>query len=110
MLIAEWAETRGLKAGIPMPMGAFDAHWDAVGSGCQVGDVVNVIGTSTCIIALGQGTIARCRASAASVPGSVIPGLVGVEAGQSATGDHLRSDCAPRRQRCRHAVRGAGGV
>ena len=42
----------GLRAGIPIPVGAFDAHWDAIGAGCRVGDVVNVIGTSTCIIAM----------------------------------------------------------
>ena len=45
-----WAEQLGLKPGIPIPVGAFDAHWDAVGAGVHLGDVVNVIGTSTCII------------------------------------------------------------
>ena len=42
----------GLRAGIPIPVGAFDAHWDAIGAGVRLGDVVNVIGTSTCIIAV----------------------------------------------------------
>ena len=42
----------GLRAGIPIPVGAFDAHWDAIGAGCRMGDVVNVIGTSTCIMAI----------------------------------------------------------
>ena len=42
----------GLRAGIPIPVGAFDAHWDAIGAGCREGDVVNVVGTSTCIIAM----------------------------------------------------------
>ena len=41
----------GLAPGIPIPVGAFDAHWDAIGAGVQLGDVVNVVGTSTCIMA-----------------------------------------------------------
>ena len=45
-------EKLGLRAGIPIPTGAFDAHWDAVGANIRLGDVVNVIGTSTCIIGL----------------------------------------------------------
>ncbi len=51
-LAPDWAEKLGLKAGIPIPVGAFDAHWDAIGAGCREGDVVNVVGTSTCIIAM----------------------------------------------------------
>ena len=50
--VAEWAEKLGLRAGIPIPVGAFDAHWDAIGAGFREGDVVNVVGTSTCIIAM----------------------------------------------------------
>ncbi len=45
-LSPEWAEKLGLRAGIPIPVGAFDAHWDAIGAGCREGDVVNVVGTS----------------------------------------------------------------
>ena len=44
----------GLRAGIPIPVGAFDAHWDAIGAGVHEGDVVNVVGTSTCIMAIAQ--------------------------------------------------------
>ena len=51
-LAPEWAGKLGLRAGIPIPVGAFDAHWDALGAGCREGDVVNVVGTSTCIIAM----------------------------------------------------------
>src|SRR5271157_4126030 len=51
-LDAKWAERLGLAAGIPIPVGAFDAHWDAIGAGVRLGDVVNVIGTSTCIMAI----------------------------------------------------------
>ena len=51
-LSAKWAEELGLKAGIPIPVGAFDAHWDAIGSNIREGDAVNVVGTSTCIMAM----------------------------------------------------------
>ena len=82
-----WAENLGLKPGIPIPIGAFDAHWDAIGSGCRPNDVVNVVGTSTCMIALGPTDLAPVAGICGAVPGSVIPGVIGVEAGQSATGD-----------------------
>lgn len=85
-LSAEWAERLGLRAGIPIPVGAFDAHWDAIGAGCREGDVVNVVGTSTCIIAMG-GHVGLIPGVCGVVPGSVDPSLVGVEAGLSAVGD-----------------------
>src|SRR4051812_14480295 len=53
-LSPEWAQKLGLRAGIPIPVGAFDAHWDAIGSNIREGDVVNVVGTSTCIIAIAR--------------------------------------------------------
>ena len=53
-LSAEWAAKLGLRAGIPIPVGAFDAHWDAIGAGVREGDVVNVVGTSTCIMAIAR--------------------------------------------------------
>ncbi|MCL2661182.1 MAG: FGGY family carbohydrate kinase, partial [Acidobacteriaceae bacterium] len=49
-LCEEWARALGLRPGIPIPVGALDAHWDAIGAGCREGDVVNVVGTSTCIM------------------------------------------------------------
>ena len=58
-LSEHWAKEMGLPAGIPIPVGAFDAHWDAIGAGCKEGDVVNVVGTSTCIIAMGRGRQTR---------------------------------------------------
>ncbi len=85
-LAPAWAEKLGLKAGIPIPVGAFDAHWDAVGAGCREGDVVNVVGTSTCIIAMGE-KAGLIPGVCGVVPGSVDPALVGVEAGLSAVGD-----------------------
>ncbi len=82
----EWSSRLGLRAGIPIPVGAFDAHWDAVGAGIQEGDVVNVVGTSTCIIAIAKQ--ADCVPGVCGVvPGSVHPDYVGVEAGLSAVGD-----------------------
>lgn len=81
-----WAERLGLSAGIPVPVGAFDAHWDAIGAGCKLGDVVNVIGTSTCIIAVSE-RVKLIPGVCGVVPGSAHPDLVGVEAGLSATGD-----------------------
>ena len=85
-LSPEWASRMGLRAGIPIPVGAFDAHWDAIGAGCRLGDVVNVVGTSTCIIAMERAQN-LVRGVCGVVPGSVDPGLTGVEAGLSATGD-----------------------
>src|SRR5271165_5625579 len=85
-LSPKWAEAMGLKAGIPIPVGAFDAHWDAIGAGCREGDVVNVVGTSTCIIAMEKKTT-LVPGVCGVVPGSVHPQYTGVEAGLSATGD-----------------------
>jgi L-ribulokinase len=85
-LSPEWAEKLGFPAGIPIPVGAFDAHWDAIGAGCREGDVVNVIGTSTCIIAM-QPRVNLVPGVCGVVPGSVHPQYTGVEAGLSAVGD-----------------------
>src|SRR5262249_52269227 len=85
-LSPEWASKLGLRAGIPIPIGAFDAHWDAVGTGARTGDVVNVVGTSTCIIAMSDET-RLIPGVCGVVPGSVHPAKTGVEAGLSATGD-----------------------
>jgi len=81
-----WAQELGLKAGIPIPVGAFDAHWDAIGAGIREGDVVNVVGTSTCIIAMSRQT-ELVPGVCGIVPGSVHPSFTGIEAGLSATGD-----------------------
>jgi L-ribulokinase len=85
-LAPDWAAKLGLRAGIPIPVGAFDAHWDAVGAGARTGDVVNVVGTSTCIIAMSDDT-RLIPGVCGVVPGSVHPKKTGVEAGLSATGD-----------------------
>ena len=85
-LVPEWADKLGLRAGIPIPVGAFDAHWDAIGAGVRLGDVVNVVGTSTCIMAIGeQATLVPGVCGV--VQGSIDPARTGIEAGLSATGD-----------------------
>lgn len=85
-LCPHWANQMGLRPGIPVPVGAIDAHWDAVGAGIRPGDVVNVIGTSTCIIGISRST-QLVPGVCGVVPGSVYPQLTGIEAGLSATGD-----------------------
>ncbi len=89
-LSEEWAAELGLRPGIPIPVGAFDAHWDALGAGCSEGDVVNVVGTSTCIIAMARET-KLVPGVCGVVPGSVNPELTGIEAGLSAVGDIFES-------------------
>jgi len=81
-----WAEKLGLRAGIPIPTGAFDAHWDAIGAGVRMGDVVNVVGTSTCIMAISDKP-SLIPGVCGVVQGSIHPGYTGIEAGLSATGD-----------------------
>jgi L-ribulokinase len=81
-----WAGRLGLRAGIPIPVGALDAHWDAIGAGIGLGDVVNVIGTSTCIMAISEQPDLIPGVSGV-VPGSVHPAYAGIEAGLSAAGD-----------------------
>ncbi|MGA8763441.1 MAG: ribulokinase [Candidatus Sulfotelmatobacter sp.] len=85
-LSPHWAEKLGLRPGIPIPVGAFDAHWDAIGAGAKEGDVVNVVGTSTCIIAYAP-KAQLIPGVCGVVPGSVHPQFTGIEAGLSATGD-----------------------
>jgi len=81
-----WADRLGLKAGIPIPVGAFDAHWDAIGAGIKEGDVVNVVGTSTCMMAIAR-EVGLIPGVCGVVKGSIHPDYFGVEAGLSAVGD-----------------------
>ena len=85
-LCAEWAGELGLEAGIPIPVGAFDAHWDAIGAGCRTDDIVNVVGTSTCMIGITP-SVNLVPGVCGVVHGSVHPQHTGIEAGLSAVGD-----------------------
>jgi L-ribulokinase len=88
-LSEDWATALGLRPGIAVAVGAFDAHMGGVGAGVGLGTLVKIIGTSSCDI-----TVASRQSAAGDIPGvcgivdgSVLPGYWGVEAGQSAVGD-----------------------
>jgi L-ribulokinase len=89
-LSPHWAEQLGLNPGIPVPVGAFDAHWDAIGAGCRSEDIVNVVGTSTCIIGITP-SVQLVPGVCGVVQGSVHPQRTGIEAGLSAVGDIFQS-------------------
>jgi L-ribulokinase len=88
-LCREWAQVFGLREGIPIAMGGFDAHYGAVGSGVAVGTLVKIIGTSTCDCAITPSVSQTIPGICGSVNGSIMPGFFGIEAGQSAVGDIL---------------------
>ena len=88
-LTPQWAKRTGLPEGIPVAVGAFDAHLGGVGSGIAPGTLVKIIGTSTCdmmVVPLDE-RLADVPGLCGIVPGSILPGYYGLEAGQSAVGD-----------------------
>jgi len=88
-LTAEVAKKVGLPPGIAVAVGAFDAHMGAVGAGIKPGTLVKIIGTSTCdmMVAPMDRPLPDIPGLCGIVPGSIIPGMYGLEAGQSAVGD-----------------------
>ncbi len=88
-LTPEWAKRTGLPEGLPVAIGAFDAHLGAVGSGIAPGTLVKIIGTSTCdmMVVPAEQALADIPGLCGIVPGSVLPNHYGLEAGQSAVGD-----------------------
>lgn len=86
-LTDEWAGKLGLSAGIPVAIGAFDAHLGAIGAGVKEGTLVKIIGTSTCDVLVSADLKEDVPGICGIVDGSVLPGYFGLEAGQSAVGD-----------------------
>lgn len=88
-LTEQWAKELDLPVGIPVAMGAFDAHLGAVGSGIAPGKLVKIIGTSTCdmLVSPSDQELANIPGICGVVDGSILPGHYGLEAGQSAVGD-----------------------
>jgi L-ribulokinase len=88
-LSPQWARDLGLKPGIAIAAGAFDAHMGAVGAGIQVGTLVKILGTSTCDMMVwpSDKPLADIPGVCGIVNGSILPGFYGIEAGQSAVGD-----------------------
>lgn len=88
-LTAALAKQVGLPAGIPVAVGAIDAHLGAVGSGVKPGTLVKILGTSSCdmMVAPLADQLPDIPGLSGIVPSSIVPGMYGLEAGQSAVGD-----------------------
>ncbi len=88
-LCPAWAEKLGLPEGIPITIGEFDVHYGAIGCGIEEGVLVKAIGTSTCDCAVVSSDkhVADIPGICGIVPGAILPGYYGIEAGQSAVGD-----------------------
>lgn len=91
-LSPDWAAALGLREGITIAMGGFDAHYGAIGAGIRTGTLVKIIGTSTCDCAIAPvaDPLDDIPGICGIVKGSIMPGYFGIEAGQSAVGDILK--------------------
>lgn len=91
-LSENWARKLGLSTDTVITVGTFDAHAGAVGAGIEDHTLVRVMGTSTCDIIVSSNPVFKDRCIngiCGQVDGSVLPGCIGFEAGQSAFGDLL---------------------
>lgn len=89
-LSKEWADKLGLTTDTVIAVGAFDAHMGAVGGQIEPYHLSKVMGTSTCdmlVAPINEMDGKLVKGICGQVPGSVIPGMMGLEAGQSAFGD-----------------------
>jgi len=89
-LTQEWAERLGLSADVAVGVGGYDCHFGAVGGEVTPNVLARAIGTSTCDIMVSsyeQMGDKLIPGICGQVDGSVIPGYIGIEAGQSAFGD-----------------------
>lgn len=88
-LSQEWASKLGLPATVKVGVGALDAHLGAVGTGIEAYSLVKVMGTSTCdmVVVPADEFSGLVRGICGQVDGSIIPNMLGMEAGQSAFGD-----------------------
>lgn len=89
-LTKDWAGKLGLKPGIIVGVGAFDAHLGAVGGEIKPYNLIKVMGTSTCDMLVASPEEIGDRlvgGICGQVDGSIVPGMIGLEAGQSAFGD-----------------------